>query len=129
MGFRFQDSVYKLTHRGVQFTFKKQNKGGEKWWPRLTFSQQRFSWLKVDFEKWRDPDAEESSEDEDEMAKKMRDLDINSYEVRKIALGFDYCSRTAVLLFIGAASKGNVRTATERYESGGAAVWKIIYQT
>jgi prostaglandin-E synthase len=52
-------SVHEVRGRGTEFVLAKAK---ESFWPRLTKSQQKYHWLKVDFNKWKDED--DDSEDE-----------------------------------------------------------------
>ncbi|XP_058791809.1 very-long-chain (3R)-3-hydroxyacyl-CoA dehydratase [Phymastichus coffea] len=58
------DSDYKVIDRQVDFVLKKRSKS---WWPRLTGQPQKPSWLKIDFDKWK-------SEDTDDTEEVMRDI-------------------------------------------------------
>ena len=34
------------------------------WWPRLLYEQKKLAWLKIDFEKWKTNDTDDSENDE-----------------------------------------------------------------
>ena len=37
------------------------------WWPRLLYEQKKLSWLKIDFDKWRSHDTDDSDDNENMM--------------------------------------------------------------
>ena len=37
------------------------------WWPRLLFEQKKLSWLKIDFDKWKSNDLDDSEDDASQM--------------------------------------------------------------
>lgn len=62
-------------------------KGNENWWPRLLSSKTRPAWLKIDFDRWKDPEAEEISENDEnsQMKKYLKDFDPNSMNNKDFA--------------------------------------------
>lgn len=87
--FLYQECTYKVTERAVQIVLRKlplQNDDtlslddNENWWPRLTLKSTKFPWLKIDFDRWKDP--HESQDEEKEKEKDIfKDFDMAAYEV------------------------------------------------
>lgn len=61
MSYTFQNSSFKISERQIDFSLIK--KSPERW-PRLTSTPQKPSWLKVDFDKWTNDDADEQETEE-----------------------------------------------------------------
>lgn len=54
-------SSFQVLDSGIQISLKKKDKD---WWPRLLYQQQKLAWLKIDFDRWKNPDGFDDSEDE-----------------------------------------------------------------
>ncbi len=83
-----QSLVHKLSGSKVEISMRK--KVGEEWWPRLLSEKSKPCWLKTDFDKWEDPDAE-SSEDE---------LSPEAMEVRNNVPSFLFYLPVSSLLYL-----------------------------
>jgi hypothetical protein len=59
----FKKCAHRITDTEVHIVLHKQI---SQWWPRLTDNAMKRQWLKIDFDKWKDPDAPVSSEGEDD---------------------------------------------------------------
>lgn len=68
-----EDSKYVVRDRLIEFILKKKNDGP--YWKRLVKEDQKYHWLKVDFDKWRDEDDSEeevgNNQDLEDMFKQM----------------------------------------------------------
>ncbi|XP_019697101.1 very-long-chain (3R)-3-hydroxyacyl-CoA dehydratase isoform X2 [Harpegnathos saltator] len=54
------ESNYKVIDRQVDFMLKKKSNG---WWPRLISYPQKPSWLKIDFDKWKNEDMDDNEDE------------------------------------------------------------------
>lgn len=59
-----EESKFKVTDRQVEFVLKKSTDG---WWPRLTATPQKPTWLKIDFDRWKTEDDIDDEEPRDVM--------------------------------------------------------------
>jgi len=101
-------SSFQVLDSGIQISLKKKDTD---WWPRLLYQQQKLAWLKIDFDRWKNPDGFDDSEEEEKARKadpfghmKTEDLIRNKYpdlykDLEKEELGFVSESTRKVYLF------------------------------
>ena len=53
------NSIYNIQE--IRICLKKKDAD---WWPRLLYEQKKLAWLKIDFEKWKTNDTDDSENDE-----------------------------------------------------------------
>ena len=60
--FKFQKSAYRISERQIDFNLYKAHEGI--WWQRLTKRKVKLSWLRTDFDRWRNEDDPPSEEED-----------------------------------------------------------------